>query len=392
MRIAINGTGIAGPTLAWWLRRYGHDPVLFEASSALRTGGYVIDFWGVGYEVAQRMGVLPTLRDQGYIVRSLRLVDTRGRRAAAADTSLFRKTLGDRFLSIARGDIASTLFHACEGVETRFGCSIVDLEQHMTGVRVRTSDGSEDEFDLVVGADGLHSHIRALVFGPQEHFEQPLGFRVAAFTSPGYMPRDELVYVSCAVPKRQIARFALRGGRTLFLLTFREELLGSRPTSEQVPRMVLRDVFSDMGWEAPEILSRIDEADDLYFDRVSQIKMDQWSSGRVALVGDAAACVSLLAGEGTGLAMTEAYILAGELYRAGHSHEAAFREYEAKLRPELARKQESALRLAGFFAPKNALGVTLRNLATIAASLPILGTILIRRMLRDGIVLPEYGG
>jgi len=394
VRIAINGAGVAGPTLAWWLRHHGHDPVLFEVAPKLRTGGYVIDFWGVGFQVAERMGLIPTLREQGYMVNELRLVNTKRRTVASMDTKPIRKLLDDQFLSIARGDIASTIFHACQGVETRFGCSIDHIEQHAHGARVRTTDGSEEDFDLVVGADGLHSRVRELVFGPEPRFERFLGFHVAAFTTTDYQPRDELVYVSCAAPKRSIARFALRNGQTLFLLIFRDQLLSSRPEPHPQPnhdpRPILRNVYADFGWEAPDILARLDDTDDLYFDRVSQIRMDRWTSGRVALVGDAAACVSLLAGEGTGLGMTEAYILAGELHRAQGDHAAAFRAYENKLQPELARKQKSAPRLAGFFAPKNALGCILRNIGTNATSLPILGKLLLNRLIRDNITLPDY--
>ena len=182
------------------------------------------------------------------------------------------------------------------------------------------------------------------------------GFSFAAFQLPGYQPQDELVYVSHTVPKRQVARISLRDDHTLFLFICRAELVDRQPTTESDEKAVLRDVFGDMRWEVPRILDRMDEVTDIYFDRVSQIRMDHWTNGRVALLGDAAACTSLLAGEGTGLAMTEAYVLAGELQRAAGDHTMAFQNYETKLRQFLAQKQDSALSFAGFFAPKNRLG------------------------------------
>ena len=390
MRIAINGTGVAGPTLAWWLRRYGHEPVLFEKAPSLRTGGYLIDFWGVGYDVAERMGILPALLQQGYVMQGLRMLGGHGRTVASLDVSTFRSLLKDRYVSIARGDLASTVYRSCQDVRTRFGRSIVAIDQRERNVRVRLSDNSEDEFDLVVGADGLHSHIRSLAFGPEAQFEHPLGCCVAAFALPGYRPRDELVYLSYTVPKRQVFRIALRDDVTSFLFVFREELLDAQPGSLGERRDALRSVFRDMEWEVPQILARLDEVDDIYFDRVSQIRMERWSNGRVVLIGDAAACVSLLAGEGTGLAMAEAYVLAGELHRGGDDYAAAFREYEAKLRPFLVSKQQAALRMIGFFAPKTSWGMLLRNLATNLSGNPLLAKLFLGAALRDDFRLPEY--
>ncbi|MCB9846908.1 MAG: FAD-binding domain [Phycisphaeraceae bacterium] len=391
MRIGISGAGVAGPTLAWWLLRCGHEPVLFEESEALRTGGYIIDFWGVGYGVAERMGILPELRERGYLVESLRLVNRRGGVITELGTGAFREMLGGRFLSIARGDIAATIFRACEGVETRFARTIEAVEQREDAVRVRVSDGTEESFDLLIGADGLHSRVRELVFGPEREFERFLGFRVAAFTCAGYEPRNELVYVTYAEPGRHIARFALRDGRTMFLLVFREALLDAPISTREEVCAALRGIFGSMGWEADAVLARLDDAEDLYFDRVSQIRMDRWSQGRVALIGDAATCVSLLAGEGTGLAMAGAYTLAGELCRSGGDHVAAFGAFERRLRAELARKQRAALGFAGYFAPRTALGIFTRNMLTRAAGLPVLGKALLKRTVDDRIELAEYG-
>lgn len=357
IKIAINGTGVAGPTLAWWLRRYGHQPVLFEKAPTLRTSGYVIDFWGVGYDVAEKMGLLPALYDQGYIFRSLRMVDRLGRTVASLDVSGFRALINDRFLSIAHGDIASTIYQACEGVDSRFGNSIVGIRQRSEGVIVQASDGTEEEFDLVVGADGLHSSIRSLVFGCDYQFEKPMGFYVAAFALPHYEHRDELIYVSHTIPLRQVVRVALRDDYTLFLFILRAELLASQPATASEQKAALHGIFGSMEWEVPQIMARMDEVEEMYFDRVSQIHMDRWANGRVALVGDAAACVSLLAGEGTGLAMTEAYVLAGELHRARGDYTMAFQKYEKKLRSFLARKQNAAVGFASFFAPRNSLGL-----------------------------------
>ncbi len=127
MRIAINGTGVAGPTLAWWLKRYGHDPVLFEQAPKLRIGGYVIDFWGVGYDVAEKMGLLPALYEKGYVMESLRMVNRHGRKTTGLDVGVFRALTNNRYMSIARGDIASTIFLQCEGMTCRLCVSVTGI-------------------------------------------------------------------------------------------------------------------------------------------------------------------------------------------------------------------------------------------------------------------------
>jgi 2-polyprenyl-6-methoxyphenol hydroxylase-like FAD-dependent oxidoreductase len=244
--------------------------------------------------------------------------------------------------------------------------------------------------DLVIGADGLHSRVRALVFGDESDLEVPLGYRVAAFEVRGYRPRDELVYVTYAVPGRQLSRFAMRDDRTLFLAVFREEYCAGLESASAAadPKAIVRRIYSGLGWECARIVEAMNDAGDIYFDRVSQVRMRRWTSGRVALVGDAAACVSLLAGEGTGLAMTEAYVLAAELAVARGDHRAAFAAYERRMMPFLEKKQRSAARFASSFVPKTAMGVAFRNLVTKLLRFGPVADWFIVRDLRDDIVLP----
>jgi 2-polyprenyl-6-methoxyphenol hydroxylase-like FAD-dependent oxidoreductase len=389
VKVAINGVGIGGPTLAFWLQYYGHEPVLFEKAPKLRDGGYLIDFWGLGYEIAERMGILPTLRARGYEMEWMRLVDGDGRPQAAANLSAMREVLDGRLLSIPRADLSAALFGACNGVTTHFGISLVALTENRDGVVVTRSDGHREHFDLVVGADGLHSKIRARAFGPEPGFERFLNCYVAAARLRGYPHRDELTYISHTLPGRQVARVSLRDDETLVLLMCGGERLDGAPPQDRLPE-TLRRVFGGMRWEVPTILDALDGTDDIYFDRVSQIRLPRWSSGRVALLGDAAACPSLLAGEGTGLAMLEAYVLAGELHRAGPDHARAFAEYERRLRTFVAAKQRAALRLRGFFTPRNRVGLIVRNLAVRALSQKFLAKRLLLRSLRDDIELPRY--
>ena len=195
--------------------------------------------------------------------------------------------------------------------------------------------------------------------------------------------------MSHTVPKRQVARVALRNDITLFLFIFAADLVPATANRGD-PAGVLRQVFGDMQWEVPRILSTMNSRTDLYFDDVSQIHLPQWSRRRVALIGDAASCVSFLAGEGTGLAMTQAYVLAGELCRRGADYAAAFGNYERLLRPYLQRKQRSALRYASFFAPANGFRLLLRNMAMRASSWPPVARAFVGRMISGEFRLPEY--
>lgn len=390
MRVAINGMGIAGPTLAYWLRRTGHEPVIFEKAPAIRTGGYLIDFWGLGYEIAERMGIISTLRERGYQMERLRMVDSSGREQARMDLTPLYKAHRGRFISLARSDLAAVIAGACNGIPVHFNESIRAIAQDGAQAIVTLSDGRQDRFDLIVGADGLHSQVRALAFGPEERFERFLDCHVAAFRVRGYPHRDELTFVSHTVRGRQAARVSLRDDETVVMLVCRAELIGADRVRHGDPRLALRQAYGGMGWEVPELLDAMDASEDVYFDRVSQIHLPHWSAHRVALVGDAAACPSLLAGEGTGLGMLEAYVLAGELHRAEGDWARALAAYENRIRTFVAAKQSGAHWFRGFFAPQTALGLMVRNLAVRAFALPWLGKPFWARALHDGFTLPEY--
>jgi 2-polyprenyl-6-methoxyphenol hydroxylase-like FAD-dependent oxidoreductase len=193
MKIAINGAGIAGPALAYWLLRHGHQPVLIERAPAPRTGGYVVDFWGSGYDIAEKMGILPRLLELGYQVGEVRFVDAHGRKSGGFSTDVFSRMTDGRFTSLQRSDLAATIHAWVEGkVETIFGDSIASIEEKPDHVHIGFDHAAPRDFDLVVGADGLHSRVRSLVFGPEAEMERFLGYNIAAFELAGYRPRDEL--------------------------------------------------------------------------------------------------------------------------------------------------------------------------------------------------------
>jgi 2-polyprenyl-6-methoxyphenol hydroxylase-like FAD-dependent oxidoreductase len=391
MRVAICGAGIAGGTLAYWLLRAGHDVLLIEHAPSLRTGGYLMDFWGVGYSVAERMGILPEVLKAGYQVKAVSIRDDANREVGGFAVEALRDLTQGRITSVARGDLAAAIYRSIAGrVETVFGDSVAGIAEHASGVRLTLDSGQTRDVDLVAGADGLHSRVRALTFGDEHLHEKDLGYRVAAFECRGYARRDELTYVVHAATSRQVARFALRDDRTLFLLVFRAALMdGSEPGGIAETRAVLRSVHAGAGWETPAILSAMDAAEDIYFDRVSQIRMPSWHKGRIVLVGDAGMAVSLLAGEGAGLGMAGAYVLASELRRCSGDWREAFGAYERRLRPFIEGKQRAAEKFASTFVPQSRFGIWVRNQATRLMALPGMANLLLGRSLRDDLELPD---
>lgn len=394
MKILISGAGIAGPTLAYWLAHYGFEPTIVESAPRLRTGGYVIDFWGAGFEIADRMDLLPEIRSKGYMVHEVRVVNADGKRVAGFPAEAFSRMTRGRYVSLARGELAAAIYGRIEGkVETIFGDSVNRVEQSGNGIQVGFMSGCTREFDLLVGADGLHSRVRELVFGPENQFEKYLGMKAAAFGIKGYQPRDELVYVMYTQVGQQVARFAMRDDRTMFLFTFADDNPGG-PVEVQGQKALVRKRFEGSGWECAQILAALDATDDFYFDRVSQIRMhsDQelWTRGRVTLIGDAASCVSLLAGQGTALAMVAAYVLAGELSRCRGDYAAAYRRYQELFRPFVVAKQKAALRFAASFAPASEFSLWLRNQLFRLMSISWIADLAVGRDLADHITLPAY--
>jgi 2-polyprenyl-6-methoxyphenol hydroxylase-like FAD-dependent oxidoreductase len=317
--VLISGAGVAGITLAYWLRRHGFVPTVVERASGIRDGGYKIDIRGAALAVVERMGLLDQVRERATGVREGAVVDGTGRRVASMDGDMFGgRVHGDA--EILRGDLHRLLFDAADGIEYIWGDSIAELDAG-TG-QVTFASGGTRTFDLVVGADGLHSGTRAKAF-PGDHVRD-LGYRVSIFSVPNHLglDREEITYVS---PRRTVLMYSTAqdsAAKAMFLFA----------DSGAVPedgRQYLADRYQGEGWEVSALLEHM--GDDFYLDSLSQVHMDRWSTGRVVLVGDAAYCASVASGQGTSLALVGAYVLAGEL-AAARDHEAGFASYEAAMR------------------------------------------------------------
>lgn len=387
MKILIVGAGIAGPTVAYWLNQAGHQSTLVEHAPELRRGGYLIDFWGAGFDVAEKMGIVPELMRRGYVMTEARTVNRNGHRLATIKTAKIIESAG-KYVSIARSDLSSVICEALNGAtELIFGDSVEHLDDDGQRVRVTFRSGTMRDFDLVIGADGLHSRVRQLAFGQDADFEKYLGMVVACFETTGYWKRNELAAIMYAGVGFQATRVSLRDDTTMILFSLRHD--GELPATREEQERLVRAKLAGHGWEIPAMLELMSKAKDFYFDSVSQIRMPQWSSGRVALVGDAAACPSFLAGQGSALAMVEAYTLAAEL-SATQDHQQAFSRYHERLAPFLLSKQDAAVGLGLAFAPKNLLQLATRNVVMRLMALPKVAQLAMGKSFQDAVELAQF--
>jgi 2-polyprenyl-6-methoxyphenol hydroxylase-like FAD-dependent oxidoreductase len=346
--VLISGASIAGPVLAYWLDRYGFEVTVVERASAVRSGGYPIDIRGTAFDVIERMGLLSAVQAEHIESRAITFVDADGK--AMAKISPYDLAANEaRDVELPRG-VLTTLFYDLTkkgSIRYRFGDSIESLEDDGAGVEVRFQSGARGRFDVVVGADGLHSNTRKLVFGAGEAFRRDLGFSFSLFSLPNDLGLSHggMIY---SQPGRTAVAFAVRDSPQLFaMLAFAtdKKSAGARLSKEeQIERTA--SVFAHDGWEVPRMVEAMRCIDDLYFDTVSQIRMPQWSKGRVALVGDSAFAPSFLSGQGTSVAIVGAYVLSGEL--ASHDNPTdAFASYERIVRPFVEANQDLPLRDGG---------------------------------------------
>ncbi|MER5320305.1 FAD-dependent monooxygenase [Streptosporangium roseum] len=330
--ILISGAGIAGTTLAYWLRRHGFTPTVVERAPAIREGGYKIDIRGAALKVVERMGVLDEIRRLRTDVRGGSIVTATGSPVASMDGDTFGGREGED-AEILRGDLQRVLHDLTrDEVEYLLDDSIAAVTEVGDEVKVTFDSGRTRVFDLVVGADGLHSATRALAFGPEARFVRDLGYYVSIFSVPNHLDLDrwELTYVS---PRRTALTYSTAGdtgAKAMFL--FASEPLEYDHRDRDRQQRILADAYAGEGWEVPRLIGGMNDAPDFYFDSLSQVHMDRWSKGRTALVGDAAYCASPASGQGTSLALVGAYVLAGELAAAGGDHRAGFDGYERALR------------------------------------------------------------
>lgn len=377
--ILISGASIAGPALAFWLHQHGFRPVVVERAPAIRGGGYPIDVRAAAIEVADRMDLLPAIRAAHLDTRGGTFVDARGRMIARITPDEFTGSPAGRDAELPRGDLARLLHERTrDDVEYLFVDTITALEQDAKGVHVTFRNAPPRTVDVVIGADGLHSTVRALAFGPEAGFRHDLGFAFAGFSlDPAAVAgwNLEREFLAHNAPGRMAVVYAVRGQhRHTGMLAFATPpgfAVDPRDIAEQ--RDIVAAAFAGGGWKIPQLVAGMRAAEDFFFDTVSQIRMPRWSTGRVALVGDAAYAPALLSGQGTSLALIGAYVLAGELASADGDPAVAFAAYEQALRPFVERNQALARSGGATLIPQTRTALRLRN--AVLAVLPYLGPV-----------------
>jgi 2-polyprenyl-6-methoxyphenol hydroxylase-like FAD-dependent oxidoreductase len=370
-RVVIVGAGIAGLAAALRMHREGWDVVVLERAPARRSSGYLLNLHGPGYDAAERLGLVPALapRDIGFFTSVL--VHADGREKFTVPAAVAQAAVGDRALSLFRGDLESALYEAvAEHIEIRFGTTVRAVIQEPGAVEATLSDGTHLRADLLIGADGVHSRIRELVFGPESDYLVELNHMVGAFpldTVPEHVA--EGVGTTFLGPRRTAAVMNLGPDRSSAFFTYRSPDPAAELARGAAP--ALTAAFGDLGRGVAEALQQLaaDPAD-AYFDAVGQIVLDRWSSGRVVLLGDAAWCVTVFAGYGAALALDGADRLGTVLAAHGDDLTTALEAWEQSLRPEVRKRQALARKGISRFAPPTRAHVWAGDLMLRAIQLP----------------------
>ncbi|MFF8991005.1 FAD-dependent monooxygenase [Streptomyces sp. NPDC014983] len=369
MRVVICGAGIAGLALAGRLHNtLGWDVIVLEKAPRPRTEGCMIDFFGPGYDAAEAMGVLPSLEELSHRVSEAVLVDECGDRLAGLCYDRFARSLGGRLLSIMRPDLELALRERLSlAVRLRFGSGPSRIEARADGVRVILTDGDSIDADLLVGADGVHSTVRALVFGEEARYVHHLGYHTASFTFDDPETHAEVGDRFCLTDTvgRQLGLYALRGDTVAVVAAYRAT--ETRPPGDA--RAALRHEYGTLGWLVPRVLANCPPPCRMYHDHVAQTVLPSWSHGRVVLVGDACQAVSPLAGQSASLAVGAAYVLADQLACASRIEDALY-GYERLWRPVVTREQRAARRAARWFVPASPRRLRVRRAALRICGLP----------------------
>ncbi len=373
LQVLISGAGIAGCTLAFWLARGGHAVTVVERSGSLRSSGSPIDVRGAAVDVVERMNIAAQLREARIKIKGMTLLDSAGQPITRVNLEALRSSIAPGDMELARGDLARILHAASrDGVDYVFGDSIKAVAQDEAGVDVAFEHSPGRRFDLVIGADGLHSVVRRLAFGPDSAFVRHAGLYAATVSLPASSdPQGEMFMLN--TPGKLAALHPCQGKPLAYFLFWQTKIPEFDHTNLEQQKQILERSFAGIGWKVPEFLDAVRSTSDMYFDSVARVDVTNWARGRIALLGDASSCVSLF-GDGSTLAIAGAYELAKAVTEDPTNPAAAFRRYQQVHEKLVASKQKNLVSVASRIVPRTRTGVWLqtrlfwRALAAFAAA------------------------
>jgi 2-polyprenyl-6-methoxyphenol hydroxylase-like FAD-dependent oxidoreductase len=385
MRILIVGAGIAGLTLAFWLEKDGHDCVVIEKAPDIRTQGYMIDFGGTGWDVADRMGLIGEMQRKQQPITEIQYKDASGATTAQLSLATFYKAANveGKFMVINRRDIVQVLYEAVrEKVKIRFGTALRSICQSDTGVTAAFEDGTGETFDALIGADGIHSTVRRLSFGEESRFAAQLGYRFSVFQIPRLAYDLGQTYQMYVEPGVQVGLYPYSADEWLVFVVQQSAEEAVPPQNERA--RTLREQLPKDRWIIGDIAAKLTDDTHVFMDTITQIELPQWANNRVALIGDAAYCPSLVSGQGASMAMAGAYFLAQELNRTDIHR--AFRNYENRLRSHIGKIQKSARDFAPNFVPRSRFRIRAINWVLRMAKLPLVSQVIGKQVVLESII------
>lgn len=357
MHVLVSGASIAGPVLAYWLTRRGFEVTVVERAPALRkTGGHAVDLFRPAMDISEQMGVLPQIMALKTGTEEIIFHRPWARRPTHIDYHKMTGAVSDRHVEIMRDDLSQMYYEACGAdVEYVFGDQITAISDNGD---VTFAHGAPRRFDVIVGADGLHSGVRQMVFGDDANHSRFLGGCLSVISVPQDLATDKQLRGYLEPNRMAIIYTAdhLDDARAVFL--FRpgyEPHYDHRDVAAQ--KAMLRDAFAGRSAEVDSWLAELDRTPAFYFDSITQLELTSWSRGRVTLVGDAAYCPGPAVGGSTSIAVIGAYVLAGELHKAGGDPAIAFPAYERVMSEPVQASRVFARRAARTLVPSSRFGV-----------------------------------
>lgn len=354
MKILVSGAGIAGLTSAFWLNHYGFNVTVIERAPEIRDEGYLVDFYSEGIQIAKAMGILDKLYEVSTGLKTVDIVNNDGSHIGGFTIADIQKAMEDTnsgYIPLMRGNLERTIYEALpKNINFRFNTTIETIENLPDAANVTFANGTTEKFDIVIGAEGIHSTTRALIFGDEQQFKVPMHAHVAIIRLKGAGES----YRGSVKTNMSVGNFLAAAP------TKNGDLIGifAYNSTDPIPRThadslaMLRKVYNPTNAFTNDIINQITDDTYIYIDEVSQIRMPKWCEDRVALVGDAAACLTLLSGQGSLMAMTESYILARELSQAKGDYKIAFKAYQDILMPVIGKKAVASAKVS-ILIPKN---------------------------------------